>query len=181
MGHLLVAVAALLSSVACSQAELSPQGTKPPSQEPGSATTAPGAGALTLTDVDGYRFEVGVRNDPTFGPDAAAPWAWSPVGGIGVRCGWTRIGPPVESAVEIWGAPGDVQPSGAGFAPMDTGAHSLRESGLPRNALLASDRAEAVCGLRDGAGDHGVRIVVILERRGSGYAATKTNVLLWRG
>lgn len=173
MGYLLVTLAVLLATAAACSEQV------PPPPQTAAPTPPPSVGAAGVVEVDGYSFEVTVLRDPTFGPNPSAPWAWSPIPGIGLRCAWTRTGPVPRSAVQLWGTPNDVREI-AGSAPPSSGMKELRESGLPRDALTATDRAEVICGLRDSAGDHGVRVVLILERRGESYVVTQTDVLPWR-
>lgn len=175
-----VAFAAALTTLACT-AGVTPTGT--PAVTPPPATSsgaAPATGNTTARlDVDGYQFVVRALNDPAFGPTASAAWATSAVSGVGVKCDWTRMGPGLPSGTALWGRPGEVGPTGAIFSPLDTGATASRTGGLPKGSVTQPDRAEAVCGMRDQNGDHGVRLVITLAQSGANVRATTLALRPW--
>lgn len=173
LGNLLVALATTLALTACWPGM--------PSTPEARTDTVTSAGLTSALDVDGYRFETTVRNDPTFSGQPVAPWAWSSVEGVGLRCEWTRVGAEERSVEQIWGSADAPQVGIVGWDRVPTGKRATRESGLPEGSFIAPDRAEAVCGVRDSSGDHGVHIVVLLEPTDDAYLAKSIRLSPWRG
>lgn len=167
MGHVLVAIAIVFVSVGCGS--LIP----PPDLN--------GGGIEGSIVVDGYRFGIMILNDSAYGPGAATPGTVSAVAGVGHRCEWRREGAPVSAATQVWGAVGAVVSTGATWAPLQTGASSVRKSGIPAAAVIANFAVTVVCGMRDDSGDHGVAASFQLRKSGSIYVGERLSLAAWRG
>ena len=131
--------------------------------------------------VDGYRFVITVLNDTNYGPDAARPYLFGAVAGVGHRCEWRREGPAVSAATQVTGAAGAVVSTGARWAPLQTGTSSVRDGGIPAAAVTANSAVTVICGLRDDSGDHGVAASFQLRKVGGVYVGEKLSLAAWRG
>lgn len=113
--------------------------------------------ARSSLEIDDYRFTVFVLRDGTYGPQpSAGASTMSAIPGIALGCDWTRTGPDVATLESVWGTPTSVAPT-VGYSNVRTGARGTGLHGVPSEALKAGV-ATVVCGVRDGAGDHGVVI-----------------------
>jgi len=128
-------------------------------------------------DTDGYRFTITLINDPVYGPSTTAPYAVSAMLGLGVRCEWTRTGPDVAKATDLWGTTDTAAPTG-GSGAMPRGAQGNRTNGVPAAAVNGS-RATMVCGIDDETGRHGV--VIDLSLGADGQTVRSLALSRWSG
>jgi hypothetical protein len=142
---------------------------------------ASGDGIEASMAVDGYRFSIKILNDAAYGPDAASPATFSAVAGVGNRCEWSREGPAASAATEVWGPVGAVVSTGAHYAPLETGATGVRESGIPAAAVAGNSAVTVICGMRDDSGDHGVAASFQLRKVGAVYIGERLSLTAWRG
>ncbi|MDQ6719975.1 MAG: hypothetical protein M3003_04175, partial [Candidatus Dormibacteraeota bacterium] len=122
-------------------------------------------GAAQVVEVDGYRFTVQLLFDPAYGLHAADTARTSDLEGVGLRCTWTRTGPDVPDATELFGPIANPS-TPARWAPLRTGLGGDRSGGFPPTASPYANVTDVVCGMRDASGDHGVEINVWFGRAG---------------
>ena len=122
--------------------------------------------AAEALDVVGYHFVVTLVDDPRYAPNATAGAAWtSAIPGLGVRCQWSRSGPTLTRAEDLFGPPAAVAPTGTAYAPVNSYRGDVAH-GIPSSAL--QDRTVTmVCGVADDTGRHGVLIELTVTADGA--------------
>ena len=131
-----------------------------------------------VVDVDGYRFTTHLLFDRAYGLNAADAAHTSGLAGVGLVCTWTRTGPDVPDAIELFGS--GSSPAGlAQWTPLTSGTRGGRTGGLPISAAQDRDASAVICGMRDDAGDHGVAVFVWFTRV-SGTVVMSLSVMPWR-
>jgi hypothetical protein len=135
-------------------------------------------GAPQVVEVDGYRFSVQLLFDPAYGLHALDAARWSDLEGVGLECTWTRTGPDVPDATELFGPPANLSEL-ARWTPLRTGLGGGRTGGFP---VIARDAnvTDVVCGMRDASGDHGAEISVWFGRAGTTTPVSALSVVPWR-
>jgi hypothetical protein len=134
--------------------------------------------AQRYLDVDGYRFVVTVVTDPAYGPNATAAYAVSAVSGVGIRCEWSRTGPDLSRAADLFGTTDSVVQTAA-YAPVTRDTRSDRTNGIP-SAAVHGQTASLVCGVDDDTGRHGVAIDLSVAPDGF-YTARSLALSRWSG
>jgi len=136
-------------------------------------------GAAQVVAVDGYRFSVQLLFDPAYGLHALDAARWSDLEGVGLECTWTRTGPDVPDATELFGPPANLSEL-ARLTPLRTGRGGGRTGGFPASASQDANVTDVVCGMRDASGDHGVEISVWFGRAGTTTPVSALSVVPWR-
>ena len=135
--------------------------------------------AMQVFDVDGYQFSAQLLFDRAYGLNPADAAHTSGLEGVGLACTWIRTGPDVSDATELFGSP--AFPTGlTHWTPLTRSTGGGRTGGLPVNASQDPGVTEVVCGMRDGAGEHGVDLMVWFTRAPGTTTVTSLSVLPWR-
>jgi hypothetical protein len=140
-------------------------------------------GAAQAVEVDGYRFSVQLLFDPAYGLHAADAARTSGLEGVGLECTWTRTGPDVPDATELFGPTAAVitHPSDlAHWTPLTNGTRGGRTGGFPVSVSQDANVTDVVCGMRDASGDHGAEISVWFGRAGTTTPVSALSVVPWR-
>jgi hypothetical protein len=141
--------------------------------------TATDLAAAQVVDVDGYRFSAQLLLDRAYGLHAADAARTSGLEGVGLDCTWTRVGPDLPDAIELFGPP--ATPAGlATWTPLTSGTRGGRTGGLPVSASLDPGATAVLCGMRDGSGEHGVELFIWFTRGSNTTTVTSLSVIPWR-
>ncbi len=135
--------------------------------------------AVQVVEVDGYRFTVQLLFDPAYGLHALDAARWSDLEGVGLECTWTRTGPDVPDATELFGPTANLSEL-ARWTPLRTGLGGGRTGGFPVSASRDANVTDLVCGMRDASGDHGAEISVWFGRAGTTTPVSALSVVPWR-
>jgi hypothetical protein len=136
-------------------------------------------GAAQVVEVDGYRVSAQLLFDPAYGLHAADAARTSGLEGVGLECTWTRTGPDVPDATELFGP--TANPSAlARWTPLRTGPSGDRTGGFPVSASQDVSVTDVVCAMRDASGDHGAEISVWFSRAGPTTPISALSVVPWR-